>query len=132
MTIEFEMMIKLKKQFEEIEDPWDDVEILEDSEGRSKPSYFPPKEWEDEYKRKTEPILSVIKECAGNIIEEYRKMVEVSTDNMNLKQLDEYLNKISKIKLFVLPVFNEVCETGKLEVDSSKILEFKTLLNNLV
>lgn len=131
MDTEFQVILSLKVKFDEIPDPWSEVDFIEDIHGESHPAYFPPQEWLDDYKRKIEPISSVARESAKKFIEEFRKMLEVDTSALHLEQLDDFLNIIAKMKIHILPIFNRVSERGKINITAEELEEINSLLRHI-
>lgn len=132
MDFEFEVILNLKKELESIENPWDEIDMVEVSHGDFHYIGTPPREELNEYKEKVDSNIAVTKRSAQNFIEEYSKMIEINTDNLKIEQLDIYLKTISNLKLDVIPAIQYIKENGNNVLNIKEQQRIKGIINNLL
>ena len=96
---------KIQSNYEEYENlynPFDDIEVFEDEKGYEHLS-SPPDILFDIYKSETAPHLKVIKKESESILKEFEKVNSLNIYSLKLKELDVVLNFLNNFNSTVAP-----------------------------
>lgn len=131
IVYEYRALKTYKRNFEEIDDPYEDVTFIKLDSGEEIPEYLPPAEWVEDYKRKIRPIESNIKYSSTQIIKTFEKMEQININELSIKDLDKYLNILTKFKFSQMHVLNLMKEEGHPHLENEEINEIIRLLEEL-